>query len=297
MKASGTSSRSMLTALDAAHPEWRPLLLLIEETLREATRPQWARFVPELTHPGQDGWPLLDGAVITVTPGLIGRWVRQIVLTAAAVGTDVELLGRAMTRGQIDPVFVFATALSQDDHRLDELARSVKDGRGVLRGMAPLIARPMLQACWSAWADRVPAQWAFGYCPLCGSWPTLAEIRGLDGSRHLRCGCCGSDWRSEWLRCPFCGETDHEKLGALVLPDSLEQKIEVCDACQGYVKTVATLTPIPADHVVLQDLATLVLDVHALEHDYRRPAAKGREVAVRVVAEPSWLRDLFGRGR
>jgi hypothetical protein len=49
--------------------------------------------------------------------------------------------------------------------------------------------------------------------------------------------------------------------------------------------------------VVLQDLATLVLDVNAVERDYRRPAAKGREVAVRVAAESSWLRGLFARGR
>jgi hypothetical protein len=47
---------------------------------------------------------------------------------------------------------------------------------------------------------------------------------------------------------------------------------------------------------MLQDLATLVLDVTALERDYRRPAGKGRAVEVRVAAQPSWLRDLFGLG-
>jgi FdhE protein len=198
-----------------------------------------------------------------------------------------------MTRGRIDPLSVFETALSQDGHRLDDLARRAKDNRGALRGLSPLMARPMLQACWRAWAARGPVPWPFGHCPLCGSWPVLAEIRGLDGSRHLRCGCCGSDWQSDLLRCPFCGETDPEQLGSLVVPDSPQQTIEVCDGCRGYVKTITTLTPIRAEHVVLHDLATLVLDVHALEHDYHRPAAKGREVAVRVAAEASWLRNVF----
>src|SRR3989442_383371 len=36
-------------------------------------------------------------------------------------------------------------------------------------------------------------------------------------------------------------------------------------------KTITTLAPIPPAHVVLQDLATLVLDVAALEKGYRRP--------------------------
>ena len=48
------------------------------------------------------------------------------------------------------------------------------------------------------------------------------------------------------------------------------------------------------EHVVVEDFATLVLDVAALERGYRRPAARGHEVAVSVVAEPSRLLDLLG---
>ncbi len=40
---SKATSRSLLTVLDAEHPEWRPLLLVIKEALREAERPQWTR--------------------------------------------------------------------------------------------------------------------------------------------------------------------------------------------------------------------------------------------------------------
>src|SRR5207249_11830911 len=131
--------------------------------------------------------------------------------------------------------------------------------------------------------ERVVTGWAHGYCPICGGWPALAEICGLDGERHLRCAVCGSDWRIDWLRCPFCGEGHHDTLGSLVSPDSLKgQTIEVCDACRGYVKTITTLTPMASGEVVLQDLATLVLDVAALAHDYRRPAAMRQDVAVSV---------------
>ncbi len=72
------------------------------------------------------------------------------------------------------------------------------------------------------------------------------------------------------------------------------ETIEVCDGCSGYVKTMTTLNPIPPEHVVLEDLATVVLDIAALERGYRRPAAKGHEVAVSVVAESSRLHDLLG---
>ena len=290
-----TTTESLLTVLDAEHPEWRPLLLVIKETVLEAERPQWARFVPALEHSGRGGRPLLDGAVINVSPRLVERWVRHILGIATAAGTEGEPLAKRVAARWLDPLLLFESAISQDVDRFHEVALVDEDYHGLLRGLASLIAMPMLQSCRRAWAEWVPTDWAHGYCPICGGWPALAEMRGLDGGRHLRCGGCGGDWRTEWLRCPFCGEGDHEKLGSLVSPDKLEREtIEVCDRCGGYVKTMTTLSAIRPEHVVLRDLATVVLDIAALERGYRRPAAKGHEVAVSVVAESSRLRDLLG---
>ena len=293
--ASENTSGSLLTVLDAEHPEWRPLLAVIKEALREAERPQWARFVPALEHSARGGWPLLDGAVINIAPRLVGRWVRHILGIATAAWTEVDPLARRIAAGGLDPLLLFESAVSQDVDRFHEVALVEKDYHGLLRGLASLIAMPMLQNCRRAWAEQVPTDWAHGYCPICGGWPALAEMRGLAGARHLRCGCCGGDWRTEWLRCPFCGEGEHEKLGSLMSTDKLEREtVEVCDRCRGYVKTMTTLSAIRPEHVVLQDLATLVLDIAALERGYRRPAAKGHEAAVSVVAESSRLHDLLG---
>src|SRR2546426_9880787 len=110
---SKATSRSLLTVLDAEHPEWRPLLLVIKEALREAERPQWARLVPALEHPGRSGRPLLHGAVINVAPRLVGRWVRHILGIAAGAATD-ETIARAVATGWLDPLLLFETAASQD---------------------------------------------------------------------------------------------------------------------------------------------------------------------------------------
>jgi hypothetical protein len=48
---------------------------------------------------------------------------------------------------------------------------------------------------------------------------------------------------------------------------------------------------------VLYDLATLALDLAALERDYCRPAAKSHQLELRVVTETSRLRDLLGLPR
>ena len=43
---SAETGPDLLTALRIAHPEWRPLLALIEEALREVERPEWRDSVP-----------------------------------------------------------------------------------------------------------------------------------------------------------------------------------------------------------------------------------------------------------
>jgi FdhE protein len=89
---------------------------------------------------------------------------------------------------------------------------------------------------------------------------------------------------TEWLRCPFCGERDHARLGSLVSAERLgREKIEVCDRCHGYLKTITTFGPIRPQDVVLEDLATVVLDVAAVERGYRPPNPRG-PLAVRIVA-------------
>jgi FdhE protein len=217
-------------------------------------------------------------------------------MTIAGAGASAMPFVDALAAGRLDPLALFEAAVAQDADRLDDLARATGDDRGVLRVVGPIMAMPMLHACRQAWSPLVPATWAEGYCPICGGWPTLAEARGLDGQRRLRCGLCGGDWRTEWLRCPFCGERDHDHLGSLVSEapgqqTPVQQTVDVCERCRHYIKALTTLAPIRPEHVFLQDLATLVLDVIALERGYSRPAAKERPVE--VIATPSRLRTLF----
>ncbi len=281
---------ALLSALGAEHAEGRPLLSLVEAALGEMERPVWSESVPAREPSAATGEPLLSGATIRIAPGPVRRWVHRA-MTIAGAGASARPFAEALAEGELDPMTLFEAAVAQDPARLDDLARAVGDDRGVLRVVGRIVAMPMLHACRQAWIPLVPAAWAEGYCPICGDWPTLAEARGLDGQRRLRCGRCGGDWRTEWLRCPFCGERGHEHLGSLVSEGPDQQTVDVCERCRQYVKTLTALVPIRPEHVFLQDLTTLVLDVVALERGYRRPVAKGRPVE--VIATPSRLRTLF----
>src|SRR5204862_83499 len=65
--------------------------------------------------------------------------------------------------------------------------------------------------------------------------------------------------------------------------------VETCLACRGYLKTVTTLGPTPADELGLLDLATVDLDVAAIGSGYSRPVGPGAPLGARVRARTGGL--------
>jgi formate dehydrogenase maturation protein FdhE len=59
--------------------------------------------------------------------------------------------------------------------------------------------------------------------------------------------------------------------------------IEACKRCLGYVKTFTKLQGSPAARVILDDLASVDLDVAAFEQGYRHPQGTGYALNVTVA--------------
>ena len=135
---------------------------------------------------------------------------------------------------------------------------------------------PFLHACRRRWASAVSPDWSRGYCPVCGAWPALVEICGVERRRYLRCGRCGSAWQRHGLSCPYCGTTDHDELASLVVEGAKSPAtIEVCQRCLGYVKGLIRLRLGAPEQALLDDLASVELDLAAARRGYQRPDGPG----------------------
>ena len=116
------------------------------------------------------------------------------------------------------------------------------------------------------WTQRATARldesiWPRGECPVCGAGPVLAESRGLDQRRFLRCDRCGAGWLSDRLRCPFCGENDHRALRVLYAQDDRERcRLVLCDGCGNRLKVLTTLAPLSHPGLVVAQFTMLHLD-------------------------------------
>jgi RNA polymerase subunit RPABC4/transcription elongation factor Spt4 len=116
------------------------------------------------------------------------------------------------------------------------------------------------------WSGRICARlaeddWPLDGCPVCGGEPLLAELRGLEQRRFLRCGRCAGGWPAARGRCPYCGVTDACLLRFLQAEeDGARCRLVLCDACGGRLKVVTTLGPASPPGLVVAELATIHLD-------------------------------------
>jgi FdhE protein len=112
-----------------------------------------------------------------------------------------------------------------------------------------------------------------GACPFCGGLPWVSARRTLPEShgaqRLLHCALCGGQWDFPRIRCASCGEADPHKLPAFHDEKEAAVRIDACDTCHRYVKSIdlsLDARPIPE----VDDLVTLALDLWAAEQGYQR---------------------------
>jgi FdhE protein len=131
---------------------------------------------------------------------------------------------------------------------------------------------PIVRAYAGAFGQALDfAEWRQGYCPVCGDWPLFGELHGRDKLRYLRCGRCTASWRFRRLECVWCGSTKRNELSFLYEPEAKTGRVDVCDHCRGYVKTLVSFDPLEADMLLVHDLRTLNMDQMAADAGYKRP--------------------------
>jgi len=110
-------------------------------------------------------------------------------------------------------------------------------------------------------------------CPFCGSQPLLGVLRqeGDGAKRSLVCSFCRTEWNFLRIACPACEECDERKICVYRTPAFACVRVEACDACRQYVKTI-DLTKDGLAVPEVDELAAIPLTLWAAEHGYSKIA-------------------------
>ena len=265
-------TRARLAEVARQRPEWHGWIDLLEVARQAMDGGLWAvTLAPGDTSAGASRRePLLHNRALRVDAGRAQRLIEDLAFNAAEMEGGRSL--RRLCLSRADSLALISAAITENTHIIGLLATQQEADAAALDSLGHMAALPLLQACRQQLQSLLPQRWSESYCPICAAWPVLAERRGLDRSRRLRCGRCATDWEVEWLYCIYCGERDHRKLGSLSPDESGEMlKVETCDTCHSYLKSVASLQGFQPLELLLQDLETVELDLVALQRGYNRP--------------------------
>lgn len=112
-----------------------------------------------------------------------------------------------------------------------------------------------------------------GHCPFCGAPPWIAARRSAadsDGaSRFLGCGLCGGEWLFARIRCPSCSEQNPERLPFFRSDRYPAARIEACETCRRYVKSI-DLTVEGMAIPEVDDLVSIGMDLWAAAQGFAR---------------------------
>jgi FdhE protein len=101
--------------------------------------------------------------------------------------------------------------------------------------------------------------------PLC----SVLRPEGDGGKRSLMCPVCFAEWEFNRIRCPGCGEEDQQKLPVYTAAQFAWVRIEACDSCRSYTKSI-DLTKNGLAVPEVDEIAAVALDVWAAGQGYAK---------------------------
>jgi formate dehydrogenase accessory protein FdhE len=137
-----------------------------------------------------------------------------------------------------------------------------------------LLAWIFLQPYAEYLADQRPPVTLHGTpstCPLCGAKPIVGVLRskGDGAEKSLVCMLCSHEWIFRRIYCPACGEEREPQMAFYSAPEIAHVRVDVCDTCHTYLKSI-DLTKTGLAVPVVDELAAIPLDLWAREHGYEK---------------------------
>jgi FdhE protein len=157
------------------------------------------------------------------------------------------------------------------EERIEQMADELGLDKKVFLFLIQSTTKPSIEAGMEQLRSEIdPETWLKGYCPICGSLPSLSLLKEEVGKRYLLCSYCGYQWRIDRIFCPFCNNKDQETLHYLFAEGEEAYRIDLCEECHQYIKMI-DYRKLEESDPVLEDLATLHLDLLASQKGYKRP--------------------------
>ena len=276
------------TSIGASQPDLVPAIalqrLLVTRTIQTVDRldgadPPLVSLEPEqAAEKLRAGTPALRGEAVALPVAMLSPLVLRACddLAAGGAGDVARRVRGCLDKGRIDIGSLLAASFDRNQSAIRIKAGHEGIAPDVLWlaaelavGPAAYVAQRPLFAGTHPALTLALAAWPHGYCPACWSWPAFGE--DLDRCRQLRCSFCGVGWRPRDPGCTYCeGYPGH--LTSLKAEADSAHRAELCSGCGAYLKWLHLPEQTPFALLPVEDLASTLLDVLAVQKGFGRPS-------------------------
>jgi FdhE protein len=232
--------------------------------------------IPEdvLTIKLKEKFPLLSISQFEIDFNISEDLFKKLSLILAQGGDELAEKVRDITglidNGKLKLKDLFSEFLKENEDYFNNLENNLNIDKAVLGFLTYNSLKPSL----SIFSEKVShylnkeAGWNKGYCPVCGSLPELSTFEE-NGKRFLICGFCSHKWESKRMYCPFCENTDHETLQYFEIEGEEEYRVDACEKCKTYIKTIDIKKTSRTIYLPLENQSTPYIDLKFTEMGYR----------------------------
>ena len=201
---------------------------------------------------------------------LLHEICRLIMAHGTQIRSSAEAIDAAVEGRDIDPRQLFQGLLDGDDLRLQSTAARIGADQAALafivgHSIQPAIELSAVQLATYLDPEAVRRQ---SGCPVCGSAPGFGLLEH-EGRRVLSCSFCRHQWRAPRIVCAFCENTRADQLHYFFAEEEKDLRVDVCDGCRHYLKSVDTRQVARPVFPPLEQVASLHLDMIAAEKGYK----------------------------
>ena len=268
--------RDQIVELKTTKPELKEILDFYEDTLK-AQRQVKLSFQADLSKldielcrkRNSKSLPILKSEDIQIDQDLFDRLLEDI---GQLIQSKIkEAIPVTLKRFSLDKqCALLLHGLMENGSVLQTLACEMKADFRVFYFLVTQAFSPFLQSYAQKIGEVVDLSgWLRGVCPICGKEPMIARLEEETGRRWLFCPLCHTEWLFKRLVCPFCENDEQESLRYFFVENDQAHRIDVCDKCKRYIKTIDLRKTDNAMNLFVENLSTLALDIVADREGFR----------------------------
>lgn len=187
---------------------------------------------------------------------------------------EILKINSASDDQNFDLVNILKNFVFEDKDYFIEMTKNLNVKLELLIFIARTMDLPLLEAHREVLrpdSQVIKANWFRPFCPTCGSVATMGHLEKEVGQKFLWCSVCNTQWNFQRIQCPFCLNIDQDKLRYFFVEEDSPYRVDVCDNCKRYIKTIDGRKFSEERDVFMnvEDLITVSLDELAEKDGYQ----------------------------